>query len=79
MSEKLVVKEHFQPRFDLLFATCCTNLSVEEATQRMNEVHPAGTKRGWKLADEEDWPECLTENPWACPDNQEHKHMYFTC
>jgi len=80
MSKKKVNQEHFIPHFDLLFATCCTSLSVEEATERMNNTSPTGIKSRWQLASKNELPEGFEEdNPWPCNDNPEWKHMYFIC
>ena len=72
--------EHFVPNFSLLFATCCTNLSVEDATKRMNSTHPTGIKSRWKLAGRAELPKILKgKNPWPCNDRPDWKHMYFVC
>jgi len=72
-------EEHFLPNFSILFATCCTDLSVEDATQRMNSTQPTGIKSRWQLAKKADLPEYLKKNPWPCDDNPNWKHMYFVC
>lgn len=73
-------EEHFVPRFSLLFATCCTNLSVKEATDKMNRTSPTGISSKWKLADKSELPEGFEgDNPWDCNDNPKYKHMYFVC
>ena len=69
----------FLPHVDLLFATCCTSLSVKEATTRMNAEVPTGTKSKWVLAKKKELPKAIKKNPWPCDDNPKWKHMYFIC
>ena len=79
MKKKKANQEQFIPHFSLLFATCCTSLSIEEATERMNNTSPTGIKSCWALASKSELPEGLDSNPWPCNDNPEWQHMYFIC
>lgn len=59
----------------LFFASVCTSLTDDEATERM---WPSGTRLGWGIA-EEDFADG-TPNGSPCPDNPDtHRHLLFTC
>ena len=84
MRKRIIVNKlpmiHFRPQYSLLFATCCTNLSIEEATKRMNIEGPTGIRNQWTLAEKEELPEGFEgTNPWVCNENTNWKHMYFIC
>lgn len=36
----------------ILYMSVCTDLSIDEATVRLNAEEPAGTTLGWSIADE---------------------------
>jgi hypothetical protein len=61
----------------LCYASVCTSLSLEEATQRLNAEHPTGLEHGWKLAAEAF--RTGERNPCPCPDYAEHWHFLFSC
>ncbi len=80
MKKKTESKERFIPHVSLLFATCCTSLSIEDATNKMNQVSPTGTKSRWQLAGKDSLPEMWGDcNPCPCSDNPEWKHLFYIC
>lgn len=60
------------PMAALLYSRCCTDLSDEEATERMNLV-PSGTRHGWQLVAEEEAPRS------ACDEKPGFRHLLFEC
>lgn len=49
----------------------CTTLSDEEATTKVNAVHPAGTEHGWMVDTE--------QGCFECDDNPGRRHIVFVC
>lgn len=72
-----------QPNFvaysvGICYASVCTELSLKEATARLNCEQPTGLDHGWHIADE---PFGSGEsNPCPCNTHPEtHKHYLFAC
>lgn len=62
----------------LCYASVCTSLADEAATQRMNTLHHSGTSRGWQIADEP----FRNGDPNGRPCEQRpdtHRHLLFDC
>ena len=76
MTGGILYKDTCDPEFEvyigLLSAIVCTNLSVEEAGNRLNREYPSGTPVGWVLADTED-------KILQCDKKSTHKHILFFC
>jgi hypothetical protein len=63
----------------ICYASVCTNLSVAEATKRLNEEHPTGIRPQWKLDDDPSFAGGKS-NPCPCENNPEtHRHLLFCC
>jgi len=61
----------------LLYASVCTSLSDEEATERLNCEHPTGIASRWTLANE---PFSGGEsNPTRCFERKGNRHILFSC
>lgn len=64
----------------ICYASVCTRLSVEEATAKLNGLHPTGISSEWRFADDETEFADGTPNPHPCkhrPDT--HMHYLFVC
>lgn len=61
-----------------VFASVCTSLTDQEATERLNAEHPTGIGSRWFIA-----PEAfLSGDPNGCPCDQwpaTHRHILFAC
>jgi hypothetical protein len=62
----------------LLYASVCTSLSDEAATERLNFVMPTGTQSAWAIDDEGVFADG-TPNPQPCNLNAENRHILFSC
>jgi hypothetical protein len=63
----------------LIYASVCTSLSDDDATDRLNAEHPAGTVGGWTIASD---PTFAAGEPNPCPCNRRpetHRHILFSC
>lgn len=60
----------------LCYASVCTSLSDEEATERLNTEHPSGVTP-WAIADEPFASGAPNPNP--CEDEDTHRHILFSC
>lgn len=61
----------------LCYASVCTRLSDQEATDRLNATCPTGLDHGWKIADE---PFASGDpNPSPCCDGGPNRHILFVC
>ncbi len=66
-------------REGILFSLICTSLPIEEATDRMNRLHPAGTEHGWMLSERTEFRHG-EPHPCACQEHPEtHKHYLMVC
>lgn len=65
--------EGVDPMAALLYSRCCTDLSDEEATQRMNLV-PSGTRHGWVLVTEGE-----ATRSASCDEKPGFRHLLFEC
>ena len=61
-----------------LYASCCTNLSVEEATRLLNAEHPTGIFSPWKLLADPTFSGG-EPNPSPCERYSGCKHYLFSC
>jgi hypothetical protein len=60
------------------FASVCTSLEDEQATNRLNLLYGTGIESQWKIADE-DFRDG-TPNPHPCENLSEtHRHILFEC
>ena len=59
----------------LVGAIICTNLPIEEATNRLNSASPTGISSRWQLSEEEKG----SPNHAPCPDNPNNTHYAFNC
>lgn len=62
----------------LVYASVCTSLSLQEATDRLNTEHPTGIKTEWMLHDASF--ASGKDNPCPCDRSPKtHMHMLFSC
>jgi hypothetical protein len=63
----------------LVSASVCTNLSLKEANQRLNEEHPTGIDSEWSLSKDKTFASG-EPNPCQCEQHPEtNKHYLFNC
>lgn len=74
--ELLGLPEGVGPLAMLCYSRCCTDLSDEDATARMNLV-PSGTRHGWSLVTEDEAGNPL--GPVACDEKPGFRHLLFQC
>lgn len=55
-------------RVGLVYAVCCTSLTDEEATARINTESPTGISSRW-----------VVERSEPCEDHTTHRHILFSC
>jgi hypothetical protein len=62
----------------LVSASVCTDLPIEEATERLNDEHPTGIDSRWQPSDE---PTFSGGQPQPCPCNIDPSltHYLFYC
>ena len=62
----------------IISCSVCSNLSLEETTQRLNKENPSGINSKWSLSSEKF--RSGEDNPCACNLSPEtHKHYLFNC
>lgn len=72
------MKEHFEVyAIGLVCASVCTNLSIREATKRLNIQHPTGISSQWRKSTDNFSDGSL--NPHFCEQNGGYKHYLFNC
>ena len=59
-------------------ASVCTSLPIDEATSRLNAIHPTGVSSKWKPSEDKNFASGET-NPCACPDHPGNQHILFNC
>lgn len=63
----------------LVAASVCTSLPIEDATRRLNMVHPTGVGP-WHKSKDKFFSDGKTANGAECPDHPKtHKHYLFNC
>lgn len=73
-----MMKKHFEIyATGLLHTSVCTNLTIEEATERLNKELPTGISNGWQLH-EGDFADGHS-NSCVCEENTNYKHYLFSC
>lgn len=74
-----MAKEFETYRMGLVYASVCTSLPLEVATERLNAEHPTGGQSAWEPSENESFATGQS-NPCACNDHPEtHRHYLFTC
>ena len=63
----------------VVYASVCTSLTVEEATEALNRAAPTGISSAWALSDDKTFANG-TPMPCPCePNPATHKHYLFNC
>lgn len=62
----------------LCYASVCTNLSLEQATKRLNAEHPSGTTQKWQKSKDPTFHDG-SPNPCNCEQGTGKKHWLFDC
>lgn len=61
----------------ICFASVCSDLPLEDVTDRLNADHPTGTRSRWHKADDDF--QGGTSNPCPCPAGAGRRHWLFVC
>jgi hypothetical protein len=61
----------------MCYASVCTSLSDDDATDELNLAWPTGIESRWTIADEAFADG--TPNPAPCADAPTHRHLLFSC
>lgn len=80
---ELFPKQETWPEFvaysvGIVSASVCTRLSIEEATERLNQEHPTGIKSQWGLSESKSFSGGEPVG-CQCPDHPDNKHYLFNC
>lgn len=71
-------KEFTMYAMGMVYASVCTSLSLEQATEQLNVEAGTGLAGGWIKADEDF--RTGESNPCPCHDHPEtHRHYLFVC
>lgn len=72
-------KEYFEAySVGICYASVCTDLPLNEATNRLNAEHMTGIQSQWKPSEDETWANGSPQ-PCECEDDPTRKHYLFDC
>lgn len=60
-------------------ASVCTNLSIPEAEQKLNDTEPTGLASRWSLSEDKFFKCGKIANGSDCPDTPGNKHYLMSC
>lgn len=62
----------------LCYASVCTRLDDDAATERLNSEHPTGFTP-WQVSTDATFADGSSPNPCPCPDDVRNRHVLFNC